>query len=64
MTRHLIDRANPKAEGARVKHFLDLARREGVHPAVQELGQRPVTTRTARKVQEFLRIDRQESPAT
>ena len=38
MTRHIIDRAAPKAEGARVKHFLDLAR----------------------KVQEFLRIDREE----
>lgn len=59
MTRHIIDHAAPKADGTRVKHFLDLARKEGVHPAVQELGQRPAE-RGARKVQEYLRIDREE----
>lgn len=59
MTRHVIDRAAPKAEGARVKHFLDLARKEGIHPAILELNQRPAE-RNARKVQEFLRIDREE----
>ena len=62
MSRHIIDRAAPKAEGSRVKHFLDLARKEGVHPAITDLSQRPVG-RTARKVEEFLRIDRQERPA-
>jgi hypothetical protein len=62
MTRHVIDRAAPKAEGARVKHFLELARREGIHPAIVGMSQRPVG-RTARKVEEFLRIDRQERPA-
>lgn len=59
MTRHIIDHAAPKAEGARVKHFLDLARKEGVHPAVLDLNQR-ATDRGARKVQEYLRIDREE----
>ena len=59
MTRHIIDHAAPKAEGARVKHFLDLARKEGVHPAVQDLNQRPAD-RGARKVHEYLRIDREE----
>ncbi len=60
MTRHVLDHATPQAEGARVKHFLDLARKEGVHPATLELNQRPAD-RSARKVQEFLRIDREES---
>ena len=41
MTRHIIDHAKPEASGARVKHFLDLARKEGLHPAVKELNQRP-----------------------
>ena len=59
MTRHIIDHADPKAEGARVKHFLDLARKEGLHPAIKELNQRPAE-RSARKVQEFLRIDVEE----
>ncbi len=62
MTRHIIDHAEPKAEGSGVKHFLDLARREGVHPAVLGLSQRPAG-RGARKVQEYLRIDREEKPA-
>lgn len=62
MSRHIIDRAAPKAEGSRVKHFLDLARKEGIHPAIIGMSQRPVA-RTARKVEEFLRIDRQERPA-
>ena len=59
MTRHIIDHADPQAEGARVKHFLDLARKEGIHPAVRELNQRPAE-RSVRKVQEFLRIDKEE----
>jgi hypothetical protein len=59
MTRHVIDHAAPKAEGARVKHFLDLARKEGVHPAILGLNQRPAE-RSARKVQEFLRIESAE----
>lgn len=59
MTRHIIDHAESRAEGARVRHFLDLARKEGLHPAVQDLSQRPAE-RSARKVQEFLRIDLQE----
>ncbi|HEY0214724.1 MAG TPA: hypothetical protein VGC40_14290 [Paenirhodobacter sp.] len=64
MTRHLLDRTTPQTEGARLKHFIELARREGIHPAIHELGQRPVLGRSARKVQEFLRIERQENPAT
>lgn len=59
MTRHIIDHARPEAEGARVRHFLDLARKEGLHPAIKELNQRPAD-RSARKVQEFLRIDMEE----
>lgn len=60
MTRHIIDHAEPKAEGSRVQHFVDLARKEGVHPAVRSLNQRP-TERSATKVQEYLRIDREEA---
>lgn len=62
MSRHIIDRATPTTEGSRMKHFLDLARKEGLHPAIIGMSQRPVG-RTARKVEEFLRIDRQERPA-
>lgn len=59
MTRHIIDRAKPEATGLRVKHFLELARKEGLHPAILELNQR-TPERSARKVQEFLRIDLEE----
>lgn len=58
MTRHLIDHAAAKAEGTRLKHFLDLARKEGVHPAIRELNQRP-QARSARKISEFLRVARE-----
>ncbi len=58
MTRHIIDHAEPKAEGARTQQFVDMDRKEGVHPAVQELSQRPAE-RSGRKMQEFLRIDRE-----
>ena len=58
MTRHIIDQPAPQDDAARLKHFLDLARKEGVHPAVRELTQRPAD-RTARKAQEFLRIERE-----
>ncbi|MGD9919591.1 MAG: hypothetical protein AB7U46_16395 [Paenirhodobacter sp.] len=58
MTRHLIDHAAPQAEGPRMKHFLDLARKEGVHPAIRELNQRP-QARSARKISEFLRVERE-----
>lgn len=64
MTRHIIDRAETKAEGARVRHFVDLLRKEGVHPAILELGQRPVRARSASKVREFLRIERMEKSAS
>lgn len=60
MTRHIIDHAEPKAEGRRVQQFLDIARKEGVHPAVQSLSQRPAE-RGAKKVQEYLRIEREDA---
>ncbi|KFE36797.1 hypothetical protein [Thioclava atlantica] len=59
MARHIIDQPRPKAEGARVKRFLDLQRREGVHPAIKELSKRDRgASRT--KVTQFLRIERSE----
>jgi hypothetical protein len=62
MTRSILDHAEPEAEGSRVREFLDIERREGLHPAVQDLSQRPAG-RSGRKVQEFLRIDREEAKA-
>ncbi|AOZ70450.1 hypothetical protein LPB142_14840 [Rhodobacter xanthinilyticus] len=59
MTRHVIDQPRDRNDEARMRHFLDIARKEGVHPAVTELNERPVD-RSARKVQEFLRIDREQ----
>ena len=60
MTRHLIDHAAPQAEGPRMKHFLELARKEGLHPAIRALNQRP-QIRSGRKVAEFLRVARENA---
>ncbi|MFD2173555.1 hypothetical protein [Rhodobacter lacus] len=62
MTRHIIDHAAPQAEGSRTQQFLDIDRKEGVHPAVETLAQRPAE-RGAAKVREFLRIDREDAKA-
>lgn len=62
MSRHITDHATPTAEGAGLKHFLDLARKEGVHPSVDTLSQR-APERAGRKVAEFLRIERSEAAA-
>lgn len=62
MTRHIIDHAEPKAEGTRTQQFVDMDRKDGVHPAVDELTQRPAE-RGGAKVREFLRIDREEAKA-
>ena len=59
MTKHIIDHNAPKAEGTRVKEFLDIDRKSGVHPAVKELSQRPAERGDA-KTKEFLRIERGE----
>lgn len=60
MSRHIIDRAQPKAEGSRVKRFLELQRREGIHPAIKELSKRSRPESGARMTQ-FLRIERAEA---
>ncbi|MBC7137174.1 MAG: hypothetical protein H5U17_00245 [Defluviimonas sp.] len=61
MTRHIADHVSPP-EAGRVKQFLKLARREGgegSHPATRALLRRPrLGSGTARRVKEFLRIDR------
>ncbi|MCE5973437.1 hypothetical protein LZA78_08095 [Sinirhodobacter sp. WL0062] len=62
MTRHITDHAAPKAEGTRTERFVDIERKKGIHPAVTELNQRPAD-RGARKVQEYLRIDREQKDA-
>ena len=61
MTRHIADRRSPP-EAGRVKQFMELARREGSegsHPATQALLRRSrLGSETARRVKEFLRIER------
>lgn len=57
MNRHIADKASPKAEGARVRRFVELQRREGIHPAIKTLSQRTAPRSTA-KMKEFLRIER------
>lgn len=60
MTRHIADRRAP-SEGARARRFVEVERRlgeEGSHPASQALTRRPKDHDNARRVQEFLRIER------
>lgn len=60
MTRHIADRRTP-SEGARARRFLEVERKlgdEGSHPATQTLARRPKDRDDARRVQEFLRIER------
>ncbi len=60
MSRHIIDhRTAPEA--ARKRNFWALEWRngsDGPHPAVRALHERPAERDSARKVAEFLRIDR------
>lgn len=59
MGRHIIDRATPRAEGTRVKTYLDMDRKSGLHPAIRILSQRPATRGDeGRKLREFARIER------
>lgn len=58
MSRHVTDQSDPKAEGQRVKRFLDLQRKEGIHPTVRALAAKPRAT-TPAKVTQFLRIERE-----
>ncbi|TKD17692.1 hypothetical protein FBT96_13360 [Rhodobacter capsulatus] len=60
MTRSIIDHAEQAAEGARMRQFLEIDRRGGMHPAVDALVRRPAE-RSEAKVREFLRIDREEA---
>ncbi|MDP3341713.1 hypothetical protein [Frigidibacter sp.] len=61
MTRHIADHRSPP-EAGRTKKFIELARREGnegSHPSTQALLRRPrLGGETARRVKEFLRIER------
>jgi hypothetical protein len=59
MSRHITDHARSASEGARLKRFLDLQRKEGVHPAVQELSKRSHGNSGAR-VTQYVRIERHE----
>ena len=59
MTRHITDHSEPQAEGTRVKTYLDIDRKKGLHPAVQALSKRPATRGEAsRKIREYTRIER------
>ena len=59
MTRHLADKRAP-SDGGRTRAFLDIARKsgDGPHPAIKALMKRAQATGEARRMQEFLRIDR------
>ncbi|KEO56025.1 hypothetical protein [Thioclava pacifica] len=57
MSRHIIDHAKPKSDGSRLKRFLELQRREGVHPAILELSKREQPANGAR-MKQFLKIER------
>lgn len=59
MTRHIIDHSAPQAGGPRVKAYLEIDRRKGVHPAVKALSKRPATrSEASRKITEYTRIER------
>ncbi|WP_066010715.1 hypothetical protein [Thioclava sp. SK-1] len=60
MPRHILDHSMPQADGARLRHFLDLTQKEGISRATEILTKRARARQPARKVQEFLRIERQE----
>jgi hypothetical protein len=62
MSKHVADH-RAASDGGRVKHFVTLEKQngaEGSHPATIELTTRPVERSDAKRMQEFLRIERGE----
>jgi hypothetical protein len=60
MSKHLADHRTA-SDGGRVKHFLNLEKQngeEGSHPATRQVASRPVERSDARRMEEFLRIER------
>ena len=60
MSRHIIDTPKQTAEGPRVKRFVELQRREGIHPNLRALNKRSHGESLSR-VTQYLRIERNET---
>jgi len=63
MSKHLADHRTA-SDGGRAKNFVTLEKQrgaEGSHPAVRQIATRPVARTDARRMQEFLRIERGDS---
>ncbi|TQS73849.1 hypothetical protein ERN12_09070 [Rhodobacteraceae bacterium] len=58
MTRHILDHARPKAEGNRLRQFVDLARKQARSRNAAALDQRPREHRGSR-MRAYFRIERQ-----
>jgi hypothetical protein len=62
MSKHLADHRSP-SDGGRAKNFVAVERKsgaEGSHPASQEVTRRAKDRNDGRRMQEFLRIDRDQ----
>tara|TARA_R110002096_G_scaffold291969_4_gene486186 strand:- start:3212 stop:3406 length:195 start_codon:yes stop_codon:yes gene_type:complete len=60
MSKHLADHREA-SDGGRAKNFINLEKQrgaEGSHPATRKVATRPVVRSDARRIQEFLRIER------
>ncbi|MCV2867334.1 hypothetical protein OEW28_01665 [Defluviimonas sp. WL0002] len=59
MSRHLADHREA-SEGGRLKNYVEVERThgEGRHPASKAVHERPATRDDAKKLREFLRIER------
>lgn len=60
MTKHLVDHRSP-SQGGRFKNFVNVEKNsgeEGSHPASRKLAKRSVERSDARRMQEYLRIER------
>lgn len=59
MSRHVMDHETRRSEGTRVRIYLEMDRRNGLHPAIRALSQRaPTRGDQGRKLREYARIER------
>ncbi|SPH23630.1 hypothetical protein DEA8626_02696 [Defluviimonas aquaemixtae] len=60
MSRHAVDRRK-SPEGGRLKNFIEVEKNsgeEGTHPASKALSERPVKRAEAKRLREYVRIER------
>ncbi|MGB3177992.1 MAG: hypothetical protein WBH14_02795 [Albidovulum sp.] len=60
MSRHITDRST-SPESGRLKHFLDVERRQGAagsHPAAKTVHARSLPRKTTARIRAFMRIER------